>query len=90
MIIPWPPFEVYVMAQKCPTCKAAPGDSCHASAKSRTVSKDPWSTQHAARQDKGMRHESRDVGSAPWPEDRVTGTRYDTLGEFWTPKETTP
>ncbi|WP_308299835.1 hypothetical protein [Streptomyces sp. CJ_13] len=34
---------------------------------------------HAERARAGLRHRSRDIGAAPWPEDRVPGTRYDTI-----------
>jgi hypothetical protein len=37
---------------------------------------------HAARQDAGMRHYRRDVGNAPWPEEREPGGRYDSLPQW--------
>lgn len=42
---------------------------------------DPLHRLHATRQDAGSRHRARDIGKAPWPEDRVPGQRYDTLGQ---------
>lgn len=35
--------------------------------------------QHASRMDAGAAHYRRDVGRAPWEEDRVPGTSYGTI-----------
>lgn len=69
---PWPSAEQYMLAHRCPTCRADPGAPCTAPNKPGH----PW---HAARQDAGIRHYMRDAGRAPWPEDREPGARYDTL-----------
>ena len=68
----FPGLSVYALAHRCTTCGAAPGVPCTAPNKWPGVA-------HAARQDAGYRHYRRDVGKAPWPEDRVPGQRYDTL-----------
>lgn len=68
---PWPTADQYTIAHRCPTCRAEPGDPCIIRRGQRTF--------HCARQDAGMRHYRRDVGRAPWPEDRTPGERYDTL-----------
>ncbi|MFJ7019669.1 hypothetical protein ACIQUW_15075 [Streptomyces sp. NPDC101117] len=44
---------------------------------------DPIALLHKTRQQAGAAHKRRDIGNAPWPEDREPGKRYDTL-----PKET--
>ncbi len=69
---PWPSSEAYMLAHPCTRCGADIGQPCTAPNKADH----PW---HAARQDAGIRHYRRDVGRAPWPEDRVPGERYDTL-----------
>lgn len=93
-----PPFHVYALAHRCSTCGAAPGQPCDAPRKQGEIDgrnlnrahlgqpplvPDPLHLLHAARVDAGGRHRDRDVGAAPWPEDREPGRRYDTLGEHW-------
>lgn len=67
---PLPHVDEYVLAARCPTCRAPSGQPCNAPRRGGF---------HAARQDKGAAHKRRDVGNAPWPEERVPGVRYDTL-----------
>ena len=57
----WPPIDDYIAAHPCPNCKAAAYVPC-------TISR---GTQHSTRQDRGIRHYSKDVGNAPWGEDRI-------------------
>jgi hypothetical protein len=45
------------------------------------IEHDPLHRMHARRIDAGRRHHGRDLVAAPWPEDRVPGQRYDTLGQ---------
>lgn len=95
----WPPLHAYALAHACPVCRAKPGEPCDAPRKNarldrmdRTrarfgdepMERDPAHRMHLARQDVGARHYWRDVGNAPWPEDRVPGCRYDTLPS-WRP-----
>lgn len=61
-------MDEYTAAQKCPQCGASPGQPC-----------DGRKRFHAKRQDAGNRHYQRDVGNAPWPEDREPGRSYSTL-----------
>jgi hypothetical protein len=63
----WPTTEEYALAHTCPRCKAAPGDACviRGGPAGRTI--------HLPRQDRGVQHYYRDVGHAPWPEERVPG-----------------
>ena len=93
---PWPPLHAYALAHACPTCKAGPGETCdaprknaraapRAQASAPLIEHNPIEGMHAARQDAGARHYWRDVGNAPWPEDREPGRRYDTLGPAWQP-----
>lgn len=90
---PWPPLHAYALAHHCTTCKAGPGEQCDAPRKQAAVDgsaasgvnvPESW-RMHAARQGAGRRHYGRDVGSAPWAEDREPGRRYDSLGDAWTP-----
>jgi hypothetical protein len=67
----WPSTEQYALAHRCSTCGAAPGEPCNAPRKG--------GRSHVAGQDAGVRHYKRDIGRAPWPEDRVPGKRYDSL-----------
>jgi hypothetical protein len=73
----WPSHELYTLANRCPTCKAAPGVDCNAPNRARRQTR--LLRQHLTRQDAGARHHSRDVGAAPWPEDREPGRCYCTL-----------
>jgi hypothetical protein len=65
-------FEEYTMYEKCPQCKAQPGYPCV-----RRDTKDAFF--HVSRGDKGNRHYNKDVGNAPWREDRIDGMCYSTL-----------
>lgn len=91
----FPPVHVYALAHRCPTCRAEPGTPCDAPRKQAAVDQfndfreqvgqppvetDPLHLMHTTRQDAGNRHYQRDIGAAPWPEDREPGRRYDTLG----------
>jgi len=73
-LTPWPGVEEYTIAQRCSQCGAEPGVRCISNT-SKTVE-----FGHARRQDSGARHYRRDVGRAPWSEDRVPGASYDTIG----------
>jgi hypothetical protein len=82
------------MAYECPSCAAPPGALCNAPNKRRKVARveglrtelgldivtpDPICLLHKTRQQAGANHKRRDIGNAPWPEDRIPGQRYDTL-----------
>ena len=73
----FPPHAAYALARKCPTCKAAPGVLCHVQSGTRQ-----W---HSARTAAAIKHFMKDEGRAPRLEDRVLGTRYDTLKPTPTP-----
>lgn len=92
----FPTYYEYALARRCSTCGAEPGTVCDAPAKNQALQKlddvraltgnepidhNPLHRLHTTRQDAGGRHRSRDIGKAPWPEDRVPGQRYDTLGQ---------
>lgn len=98
---PWPPLHAYALAHRCTTCKANPGEQCNAPRKNAQLAHidairarfgdapmehDPTALMHATRQDAGLRHYRRDIGRAPWAEDRDPGRRYDSLGDAWTPE----
>lgn len=98
----FPPFHVYALAHRCTTCGAQPGQPCDVPRKQAEIDKrntiraqmgdppvdtDPLHLLHATRIDAGGRHRDKDVGKAPWPEDRQPGVRYDTLGEHWKPDQ---
>lgn len=74
-----PPMEAYTLARRCPRCHADPGEPCNYRGSRSTM------YSHAPRITAGIRHYNRDVGRAPWPEDRESGRRYDSLGDRWTP-----
>ena len=91
----FPPQHVYALAHRCPQCGAEPGEPCDAPRKEAAYDTraemrarhgrpqpewDPSQLIHVRRQDACDRHRSRDIGAAPWPEDREPGRRYDTLG----------
>ncbi|MBP2581637.1 hypothetical protein J3A78_002115 [Streptomyces sp. PvR006] len=90
----FPPLHEYALAHSCPTCKVKPGEPCRAPRKAAALAarnglraelglapiEDPGIALHLARHDAGRRHYRRDVVAAPWPEDRIPGQRYDTLG----------
>lgn len=69
MPTPWPTSHEYALARECPQCHAPDGEECKGRKRGT----------HLKRQDAGMRHRTRDVGRAPWPECRQPGKRYDTL-----------
>jgi hypothetical protein len=90
----FPPLHEYVLAHRCSTCGAQPGQPCDAPRKqaeidSRNANRaqvgqppletNPLHLMHVARVDAGSRHQDRDITAAPWPEDREPGRRYDTL-----------
>lgn len=84
----WPPIHAYALAHRCPICHAEPGQPCNAPSKNARADRfggDQVSRMHAARRDTGAAHYSRDIGNAPWAEDREPGPRCDTLGAAWTP-----
>lgn len=98
---PWPPLHAYALAHRCTACKARPGEQCNAPRKNALLARvdttlarfnrppmehDPLQRMHARRYDAGRRHYIRDVGRAPWAEDREPGRRYDSLGDAWTPE----
>lgn len=98
---PWPPLHAYALAHRCSTCGAAAGAPCVVPRKQASVDRrnralarlgrppaepDAVELMHARRQDAGQRHYRRDVGRAPWAEDREPGRRYDSLGDAWTPE----
>lgn len=91
---------MYALAHRCSTCAAEPGIPCQAPRKQAEIDgrngireqaglplmeTNPLHLMHATRVSAGSRHYDRDVGAAPWPEDREPGRRYDTLGEHWRP-----
>lgn len=91
----FPPLHEYALAHRCSTCGAKPGTPCDAPRKEadvaqmnaareqvgqRPIERPPTHFMHATRNDAGLRHYNRDLANAPWPEDRVPGQRYDTLG----------
>lgn len=90
----FPPFVDYVMSRRCSTCGAVAWTDCTARRKRRSAEiqnenrarfGQPPTTpnradlQHVTRQDAGAAHRSRDIGRAPWTEDRVPGTNYGTV-----------
>jgi hypothetical protein len=92
----FPSLYRYALAQTCPTCKATPGATCDAprkSAKARRIeglrselglsltAPEPITLLHKTRQQAGARHYRRDIGNAPWADEREAGKRYDTLGD---------
>jgi hypothetical protein len=81
---PWPPTDAYTVAHKCPTCIAEPGEPC--TIRARQGTRNGERRFHVARADRGARRFRRDRAKAPWPEDRVPGKRYDSLGSAWTPE----
>lgn len=76
----WPSIDAYALARRCPRCGAEPGEPCTYRGSTSTV------YTHAPRIDGGIRQYTRDVGRAPWPEERERGRRYDSLGDRWSPE----
>lgn len=69
---PFPPhWDDYTLAHRCPRCGAAPWTECTVKAGTRRF--------HVRREDVGNAHRNRDIGRAPWREDREPGQRYDTI-----------
>jgi hypothetical protein len=93
-LAPFPETFAYVMAHACSRCGAQPDEVCNAPRKlahlvgiNRLRARfdlEPaehhlLSLFHAPRVDVGQRHKGKDIGTAPWPEERIPGLRYDTL-----------
>ena len=55
-----------MLSERCPTCRAEPGVECNY--------KRPGGRFRTTRQDLGIAHKNRDMGNAPWMEERVPGT----------------
>jgi len=72
------PLIDYVLARRCPTCKAPVGTYCDVRA-SKGLITSAASRCHAPRIDRGLVHYHRDVVKAPWPEEREPGRCYSTL-----------
>lgn len=70
------PIEDYIAAQTCPRCHAQPGQQC-AGAHSATYARTGGS--HLPRVDRAIAHYNRDVGNAPWPDEREAARCYSTL-----------
>lgn len=98
---PWPSIGDYALAHPCPTCKVPRGEECVAPRKQALANQlnriqesrglEPMGdrqteSMHITRVDVGIRHYYRDVGNAPWSEDREPGRRYDSLGDDWSPQ----
>lgn len=95
MTAPFPSLYEYALAQECPSCAAPPGVVCNAPNKRKRAARvealrvelgldrvakvEPITLLHKTRQQAGARHKRRDISTAPWPEDREPGKRYDTL-----------
>lgn len=81
---PWPGMEEYALVYSCPVCKAEPGTICDAPRKQKrapstySVNSGPRAL-HSSRISLGIARYNKDVGNAPWPEDREPGKRYDSL-----------
>lgn len=79
------PLITYVLAHRCPTCKAKPWNECNAPRKIAKANRyppgsiKPYNRQHITRIKLGNAHYLRDVGNAPWPEERRPGKCYSTI-----------
>lgn len=71
------PLWRYVLSERCPTCKAPPWTSCRRPP--GPPGHEVTHAQHRRRQTAGSRHRWRDVGRAPWREDRLPGLSYSTV-----------
>ncbi|MEV6024336.1 hypothetical protein [Streptomyces sp. NPDC052036] len=93
----FPSLYEYALARRCTRCGAEPGLPCNAprkhdeiAARNRirsAVRRPPVGLNllhllHLVRIDAGSRHRDRDVAAAPWPEDRESEWRYDTLDQL--------
>ncbi|MBY6301002.1 hypothetical protein [Streptomyces clavuligerus] len=94
-------FTEYAWHLPCPQCDADARQPCQAPRKQSRHDRlnklltqngrDPipapeYGFMHAQRTAAGVRHRARDIGAAPWREDRTPGVRYDTIdrSEPWT------
>jgi hypothetical protein len=87
----WPTIYQYAAAHRCSRCGAGAGEDCIAprySARRRRENQyrvlsggvpDTKPICHAPRIDAASRHYARDVGKAPWFEDREPGRCYCTI-----------
>lgn len=91
----FPPIGDYVLSKPCPKCSAPPWTPCHAPHKIATYRRrddlnarlgqpslpPPRVTDvsHSQRYKAGIAHHLRDIGKAPWPEDREPGKCYGTI-----------
>lgn len=71
------PLIDYVLSKPCPRCKAPAWQDCDAPAKRANT--DPMHRQHVRRYDRGAAHYYRDVGNAPWSDERTPGTKYHSI-----------
>lgn len=71
------PLIDYVLCKPCPTCKARAWHDCDAPMKRSKAN--PVHRQHVRRQDRGAAHYYRDVGKAPWMDERTPGTKYHSI-----------
>jgi len=67
----WPSTDDCALSIACPTCRAARGEPCVIRSKHRH-----W---HAPRVRRPARAHNRDLGRAPWPEDRIPGRSYSSI-----------
>ncbi|MFE4205472.1 hypothetical protein ACFRSX_30940 [Streptomyces goshikiensis] len=89
-----PHVSEYAWHLPCPQCDAEARQPCHAPRKQARhdrvnrllargghdeIAAPEYGFMHVQRVAAGVRHRSRDIGAAPWPEERVPGARYDTI-----------
>lgn len=68
----FPSTDEYTIAQSCPTCHVQPFEPCNV--------KRPRNRRfHFARVDRGIWHYWKDVGEAPWRDERELGKQYGSL-----------
>jgi len=90
----FPSIGDYVLSMPCPTCAAPPWVPCHAPnkiAKYRRANEvraqlgqspetpEVTDVSHGRRHNAGAAHRDRDIGNAPWFEDREPGKSYGTI-----------
>jgi hypothetical protein len=90
----FPRFDEYAWHLPCPECRAEPRQPCNAPRKQAQhdrinallarggrgpVAPPKYGFMHLQRSKAGVRHRARDIGAAPWPEERIPGARYDTV-----------